>query len=362
MGMTHTSMSHRAYMERPAQEAPPSIKIGMLVASQPLGLATSGTELRAKFAAFLGCPAVYHLIAALTDVEPDMSWKNLAGNGLRMLEAALTANDNPLDSVPTASALFLPPTPEESLYGRNGRAATLILYIEPCTADGQVPPASDLAAWCNRFRLALDVPQAFADFLAKDLELTTSDDPPAQLGIWLQSNQAMTTMINTDGLRTLPGSWPSNEFIGWALSAPDGDRASLTARDLVTQLCEYTLHLDAYEEALPQWKVDSPIIARSVSERTEAEIALANWLAALREREGITVSELAKRLNRPESIVAAYLTGQSFPYDRDRLELLLHELNANSEESDYAIACWADHRIGMAPKKPPKLSPRVRKV
>jgi hypothetical protein len=55
--MTHTTMFHRAYMERAAQDAPPSVKIGMLIGCQPTGATLSGTELRAKFAAFLGCPA-----------------------------------------------------------------------------------------------------------------------------------------------------------------------------------------------------------------------------------------------------------------------------------------------------------------
>lgn len=250
MGMTHTSLSHRPYMERPQQDAPPSVKIGMLVAAQPTAPTLSGTELRAKFAAFLGCPAMNQFLAALTDTGPGMSWKNLAGNGPRTLEAALTAADNPLAGVPVASALFLPPTPGEFFYGRYGGAAALILYIEPRTADGQVPPAADLAAWQERFRLALQLPQAFADFLATDLGLATSDDPPAQLGIWLQSNQPLTTMVGTEGLRTLPGSSPQNQFIGWAFSALNGGPAGQTARDLVIQLCEYTLHLDAYEQAL----------------------------------------------------------------------------------------------------------------
>lgn len=250
MNMTHTSVMHRAYMERPAQDAPPSVKIGIVIACQPTGPAPSGTELRARFADFLGRPAIRQLLAALTDVGPAMSWRNLAGHGPRTLEAALTTADDPLDGVPAASALFLPPVPGEFYYGRNGQTATLILYIEPRTAEGQVPPASDLTAWQERFRLALAIPRAFADFLTDDLGMATSDNPPAQLGIWLQSTQPLTSMIETDGLRTLPGSWPQNQFIGWALTAADGGPAEQAARDLVIQLCEYTLHLDAYEQAL----------------------------------------------------------------------------------------------------------------
>ena len=69
--------------------------------------------------------------------------------------------------MPVASALLLPPVAGESLYGRNGRSATLLLYVEPRTADGQVPPASGLQAWYERFGLALALPGVLAEFLAK---------------------------------------------------------------------------------------------------------------------------------------------------------------------------------------------------
>jgi hypothetical protein len=110
MHLTHTSMSHPSYGGRQSQEAPPSVKIGMLVACQSIDPASSGTALRAKFLAFLNSSTIRTLVAALTDVEPGMSWKNLAGHGPRTLEAALTASQDPLEGVPAASALFLPPT------------------------------------------------------------------------------------------------------------------------------------------------------------------------------------------------------------------------------------------------------------
>lgn len=252
MRLTHTSMSHPGYGGRQSQETPPSVKIGTLVACEPIDPASSGTELRAKFLVFLNSPPVHAMVAALTDVEPGMSWKNLAGHGPRTLEAALTASPAPLEGVPAASALFLPPMAGESLYGRDGRAATLILYVEPRTADGQVPPASDLATWSRRFSLALAVPRAFADFLDGYLGLATSNEPPAQLGVWLQSYQPLTDMVDTDGLRMLPGSSPSNQFIGWILADPYGKSAAGTARDLIVQLCEYTLHLDDFEQLLAE--------------------------------------------------------------------------------------------------------------
>lgn len=252
MHLTHTSMSHHGYRGRQPEETPPSVKIGMLVACQPIDPAASGTGLRAKFLAFLNSPTVRTLVTALTEVQPGMSWKNLAGHGPRTLEAALTASEDPLEGVPAASALFLPPTAGESLYLRDGRAATLLLYLEPRTADSQVPPASDLATWSRRFSLALAVPGAFADFLNSDVGLATSNHPRAQLGVWLESYQPLTVMVDIDGLQMLPGSSPSNQFIGWAFADPDGKPAAGVARDLIVQLCEYTLHLDDFERVLVQ--------------------------------------------------------------------------------------------------------------
>jgi hypothetical protein len=250
MGLTHTTVSHPGYGGRQTQDTPPSVKVGILVACQPIDPAGSGTEIRAKFLAFLESEPVRHLIAALTDVPPGASWKSLAGNGPRTLEAALTVGQDALDGLPLASALLLPPVAGESLYGRNDRSATLIFYTEPRTADGQIPPASDPAAWERRFDLALAIPAAFAEFLAKDLGLGTSDDPPAQLGVWLQSYWPLTVMVDTHGLKTLPGSSPSNWYSGWAFATPEGKSGRETARDFRIQLCEYTLHLDGFEQAL----------------------------------------------------------------------------------------------------------------
>lgn len=250
MRMTHTTMSHPGYGRRQAGEQPASVKIGMQVACHPIDPLSSGSELRAKFAAFLNSPTIRQLVADLTHVGAEASWKNMAGHGPRALEAALTAGENPLEGVPIASALFLPPTANEQLYGRDSRAAALIIYVEPRTTDGLEPPAVDLATWQRRFALSLAIPTAFAAFLS-DLGLGAFDDPPAQLGIWLDSSpQPLTAMVDTRELRTLPGSLPSSQFMGWAYAALDGDHALRTVRDMLTQMCEYALHLDSFEQAL----------------------------------------------------------------------------------------------------------------
>jgi hypothetical protein len=40
--------------------------------------------------------------------------------------------------------------------------------------------------------------------------------------------------------------------MGWAFASPDGKPGIETARDLLSQLCEYTLHLDAFEQKLDE--------------------------------------------------------------------------------------------------------------
>lgn len=96
------------------------------------------------------------------------------------------------------------------------------------------------------------MPRAFADFLDTDVGLATSNEPPAQLGVWLQSYQPLTVMVDIDGLQMLPGSSPSNQFIGWTFANPDGKSAAGAARDMIVQLCEYTLHLDDFERVLAE--------------------------------------------------------------------------------------------------------------
>lgn len=252
MNLTHTTMSHPGYQGRQTEDERPSIKIGMLVGCEKIDPSSSGSALRAKFLAFLDSARVRELVRSLTFVPPEASWRSLAGNGVRTLEAALMIGDDPTKSVPFASALFLPPT-GEAMYGRPEGTATLVLYVEPQTVlQGEVPPGSDLRKWHQRIRKALTVPGAFANFLSDDLGLGLFGAPPVQFGIWLEShNKPLSTMIDTDGLRTLPGAWSANEFMGWAYADRDGKSDTDVARDIMVHLCEYRLHLDDFESHLP---------------------------------------------------------------------------------------------------------------
>jgi hypothetical protein len=148
MRLTQTGMFHRGYV-RPPQDVPPSVKIGILVACGPIGPSSSGSELRAKFVAFLNSRSVREFVKALTHVAPNASWKNLAGHGPRTLEAALTAGDDPMEAVPIASALFLQLTAGEALYGPRPVGRWIVegtpskILVQPVWRLAPVAPAAD---------------------------------------------------------------------------------------------------------------------------------------------------------------------------------------------------------------------------
>jgi hypothetical protein len=94
------------------------------------------------------------------------------------------------------------------------------------------------------------VPAALADFLVARLGLTTSSDPATLFGVLFRSRGPLTSMIKSDELQLRPGAQPSNWFYGYLMGDPHGEDACDAARDLLTQLCEYTLQADGYEDTL----------------------------------------------------------------------------------------------------------------
>jgi hypothetical protein len=60
----------------------------------------------------------------------------------------------------------------------------------------------------------------------------------------------MTELIDTGSLMPIPGTHTSNAFVGYVVADPDGSDAREAASALLTQMCDYTLHLDAYEPLL----------------------------------------------------------------------------------------------------------------
>lgn len=240
--------SHPGYMRQVAQhQTPPSLRVGGLVACQPLGPEPSTSELRKLFLSFLASPPVMELIVSTGHVDKDARWTPWGGHGRMNLEAALTHQHD--GGAPVASAMLLLPEAGQSSFGRDPRFAELVLHIEPRSAGGEPAKPVGIPEWHDRFTRALKLPSAFAGLLTESLQLITVAEPPSQLGIWLKAAQIQ-EFINLADLTPIPGTEPSSWFMGWTVADESGTSAEETSVTLLRQMCDYTLRLDQYEQVL----------------------------------------------------------------------------------------------------------------
>jgi hypothetical protein len=242
------SIFHPALMQRPPGEKPSSVKIGVLVGCAPLGEEAATSAIRAAFLAFLGQDPVRALVDALTSVPDSATWRSWEGHGRISFAAVLAGDDDQV--APLAWARLNPPPADLPAVGRAPCAAKLVLAVEVRAADGGPGLVAGLAAWHDRLLQVLALPAAFAGFLAADLGLVTSGDPPAQVGVYLDAPHEMTELVDSGGLVKVPGSTPRNWFMGWALADPDAQPAPGLVRRWLTDLCDYALCLNGYENVL----------------------------------------------------------------------------------------------------------------
>jgi hypothetical protein len=277
-------------------EKPPTMRVGAVVACDPPDSNPPTSELRALFLSFLGKPPIMGLVSRLTHIPRGGKWRPLAGRGRIYLEAMLTGGSQGAALIASASLLL--PDPSTSGYGHDPRYARFVLEIEMLDAQGHPARAMPLAALHDRFTRTLAVPSALAAFLADDLGLGTSGDPPSQVGLWLQTPRAMAEIVDSEDLKPLPGSPQSNSFTGWALADPAGEPAPVVAVELLRQMCDYTLNLDGYEPALEGMMARQPLTLLGMDRRgwewSTSEIRrarLAEWLARQSTENFYSVSE-----------------------------------------------------------------------
>lgn len=249
MRLMQVIMSHRGYM-RPTGTEPPSVRVGLAVACEPVSPAAGASGMRARFVEFLRTGPVMNVITSLVSPDGDASWSRQAGNGPANLEAALTRPAAGQEEAPIAAAKLLLPRTGSHPFGGDSRRAVLILHIEWRTQEGTPAAPADLATWSRAFARSLAMANALASFLSHDLGLGDAHDIPYQAGIWLRSNGLLTELVDVGDLVQLPGATPSNEISLYAVTDPAGKPAEHAASELVSQLCEYGLHVDGYEQAV----------------------------------------------------------------------------------------------------------------
>ena len=240
-------MSHPGYTSGSVTgNPPPSMRIGVVMPCEPLGSTPSTSNIRASFLSFLHRGPVNDVLAELTTVNPDDRWTPRDGHGRFNFGAVLDSGN---ETAPVAWARLLLPQADTLPFGYDPRSAVFILHVYPRGPDGNPAPAANLASWHDRFVRALAIPGAQAAFLTQDLGLATGDQP-VQAGVYLDAPHSMTELVDTEDLKFLPGSPASNWFMGWAISSPDGQQAPDLAREWLVQMCDNTLHVDAYEPYL----------------------------------------------------------------------------------------------------------------
>jgi len=67
----------------------------------------------------------------------------------------------------------------------------------------------------------------------------------------------MTDLVDVGDLKPLPGSAHANWFLGYAVGDPAGVDGPQIARDLMEQMCEFTLHLDGWDRTFPRTEATS---------------------------------------------------------------------------------------------------------
>jgi hypothetical protein len=226
------------------------MRVGALIACEPLGVAPPTSELAQAFLLFLEGPYVMNAVKSVTSVSAQATWTRWAGHGRINLEAGLV--DSASAEAPVAWARLLLPETSMSSYGRDPRFAELIIHIEPRGTGGRAVEPAGISMWHERFIHALSIPEGLHSFLSRNLNLKTTDDPAAHLGIMLKTKNNMADFVDLRDLQTLEGSQPSPWYMGWTVADPKGQPPAQVAIDLLRSMCDYTLHVDGYEAVLAE--------------------------------------------------------------------------------------------------------------
>jgi hypothetical protein len=242
------SLTHPAYMRRQQTDTPPSVRIGMRVASAQVDSALATSTIRARFRDFLGRPPIAELLRELTEVNHAV-WTSRNDNPPFSFGAVLAPSGSREEEIPLAWARLLLPDSATLQYGRDPRFAYLVLYVEP-ERYGQPAPPVGLPMWHRHFARALQLPDALAAFLTDDLGLATRGSPPAEVALWLNAPRSLTELVEVDAFAVVPGTPQLNSFAGFAVASAEGEQAAQTAVAWLRQMCDSSLHLDGYESAL----------------------------------------------------------------------------------------------------------------
>ena len=97
---------------------------------------------------------------------------------------------------------------------------------------------------------ALSLPAVIARFLTDELTMSVEAEPAPAVGFWLATSSNLTELINLDGLTQIAGSRLSQWYDAYAVATEEGQLPEALAKAWITRLCDDSLHLDGYEDAI----------------------------------------------------------------------------------------------------------------
>lgn len=216
---------------------PPWIRVTITMACSEIDTDADPELTYLNFRATLEEPLASRMISDLTTVPQYASWQ-LSSASPGIIEACL-GNYEHADQAVAAARLELPCGVPR--YGRDGRCATMILHIElHDPASAKLPEF-----WTGFIERALWLPTSLAKLL-ESLELSTSGEPPAQLGVMLQSPVDLADLVDITFLHPIRGSQGrASQAIGFFIADPNGRSAEQSAQLMIRDMLLYSLKTTA---------------------------------------------------------------------------------------------------------------------
>jgi hypothetical protein len=121
----------------------------------------------------------------------------------------------------------------------------LILHFEPPHKAGKPPPSAAPDVWAERITRALEVPQAFAEFLWGELHSRPWGQPPVRVAVLLEAQRDLAEMIDITSLHSLPaGGNRVKQAVGYFLADSGGSSAGDAASRMVGHVLLHDLSVD----------------------------------------------------------------------------------------------------------------------
>jgi hypothetical protein len=190
---------------------------------------------------------VTSLVNSFTRGVPGLVWTRWHNPRGSVIDALLTPGTE--DEAVASARLELPDNLPRQ--GRDPRYAQFILHFEPARepasaeqmqADAAIPlPSVGPVAWTDHMLRALELAKAVAQFLSRELGLTTPGDPPVVVGFRLEAQHDLAELIDVSGLNELPGGRHRVQAIGYFVSDPDGMTAERVVQQMITDVLRYGL-------------------------------------------------------------------------------------------------------------------------